>query len=86
MPVLVIDGRDVSWEELGRMLMTFEGWQFRMEIRDRSEEVWVLARRCGLQDPRKNIPSLALVCRGQVRAPRNPATPAQNPSGTLRVL
>ena len=28
-----------SWEELGRMLMTFEGWQFRMEIRDRSEEV-----------------------------------------------
>lgn len=39
MPVLVIDGRDVSWEELGRMLMTFEGWQFRMEIRDRSEDV-----------------------------------------------
>jgi hypothetical protein len=39
MPVLVIDGRDVSWEELGRMLMTFEGWQFRMVIRDRSEEV-----------------------------------------------
>jgi hypothetical protein len=39
MPLLVIDGRDVSWEELGRMLMTFEGWQFRMEIRDRSEEV-----------------------------------------------
>jgi hypothetical protein len=38
-PLLVIDGRDVSWEELGRMLMTFEGWQFRMEIRDRSEEV-----------------------------------------------
>jgi hypothetical protein len=39
MPVLVIDGRDVSWEELGRMLMTFEGWQFRMVIRDRSGEV-----------------------------------------------
>ena len=38
MPLLVIDGRDVSWEEFGRMLMTFEGWQFRMEIRDRSEE------------------------------------------------
>jgi hypothetical protein len=28
-----------TWEELGRMLMTFEGWQFRMVIRDRSEEV-----------------------------------------------
>jgi hypothetical protein len=39
MPVLVIDGREVSWEEFGRMLMTFEGWQFRMEIGDRSEEV-----------------------------------------------
>lgn len=39
MPMLVIDGREVSWEEFGRMLMTFEGWQFRMEIGDRSEEV-----------------------------------------------
>ena len=38
-PLLVIDGRDVSWEQFGRMLMTFEGWQFRLEIRDRSEEV-----------------------------------------------
>jgi len=39
MPLLVIDGREVSWEEFGRMLMTFEGWQFRMEIGDPSEEV-----------------------------------------------
>jgi len=39
MPLVVIDGRDVSWEEFGRMLMTFEGWQFRMEIADRSEEI-----------------------------------------------
>ena len=39
MPLLVIDGREVSWEEFGRKLMTFEGWQFRMEIGDRSEEV-----------------------------------------------
>ena len=39
MPLLVIDGREVSWEEFGRMLMTFEGWQFRMQIGDRSEEV-----------------------------------------------
>lgn len=23
----------------GRMLMSFEGWQFKFEIRDRSEEV-----------------------------------------------
>ena len=38
-PLVVIDGREVSWEEFGRMLMTFEGWQFRMDIADRSEEV-----------------------------------------------
>ena len=38
-PMLVIDGRDVSWEKFGRMLMTFEGWQFRMEIVDPSDEV-----------------------------------------------
>jgi hypothetical protein len=38
-PLLVIDGQEVSWEELGRMLMSFEGWQFRLAICDRSEEV-----------------------------------------------
>jgi hypothetical protein len=38
-PLLVIDGREVSWEDFGRMLMTFQGWQFRLAISDRSEEV-----------------------------------------------
>ena len=38
-PLLVIDGREVAWDELGRMLMTFEGWQFRVTIREPSEEV-----------------------------------------------
>jgi hypothetical protein len=38
-PLLVIDGRDVPWDEFGRMLMSFEGWQFRMAIRDRSDDV-----------------------------------------------
>ena len=38
-PLLVIDGQKVSWDELGRMLMSFEGWQFRLAICDRSEEV-----------------------------------------------
>ena len=38
-PLLVIDGREVSWDEFGRMLMSFEGWQFRLAIRDRSEDV-----------------------------------------------
>jgi hypothetical protein len=38
-PMLVIDGREVTWEQFGRLLMTFEGWQFKLEIRDLSEEV-----------------------------------------------
>ena len=38
-PMVVIDGREISWDELGRMLATFEGWQFKLEFRDRSEEV-----------------------------------------------
>lgn len=37
-PLLNIDGRDITWYEFGRMLMTFGGWQFKLEIRDKSEE------------------------------------------------
>jgi hypothetical protein len=37
-PLLNIDGREITWEEFGHMLMTFEGWQFKLEIRDKSEE------------------------------------------------
>jgi hypothetical protein len=38
-PLLVIDGREVSWDEFGRMISGFEGFQFKMEIRDKSEEI-----------------------------------------------
>jgi len=38
-PMVVIDGREVSWDELGRMVAAFEGWQFKLEFRDRSDEV-----------------------------------------------
>lgn len=38
LPVLVIDGHEVAWEAFGRMLMSFEGWQFKLAIVDRSEE------------------------------------------------
>ena len=37
-PLVVIDGKPVSWDQLGHMLMTFEGFQFKMEIYDPSEE------------------------------------------------
>ena len=36
---LVIDGESVGWDEMGRMLMTYGGFQFLFEIRDRTEEV-----------------------------------------------
>jgi hypothetical protein len=38
-PLVVVDGREITWDQLGRMLMTFEGWQFKLEIRDQSEEL-----------------------------------------------
>jgi hypothetical protein len=39
LPLLVIDGREISWEQFGQMLMSFEGWQFKLELRDPSDEV-----------------------------------------------
>lgn len=38
-PLLVVDGREVDWEEFGRMLMGFEGFHFRLHLHDKSEEV-----------------------------------------------
>jgi len=38
-PLLVIDGREITWDELGRMLMSFEGWQFKLTVGDKSEEL-----------------------------------------------
>jgi hypothetical protein len=38
-PLIVIDGRDVTWAECGRMLTTFEGFQFKLEIKDKSDEI-----------------------------------------------
>lgn len=38
-PMVVVDGRELSWNELGRMVATFEGWQFKLEFRNRSDEV-----------------------------------------------
>jgi len=37
--LLVIDGRQVTWRQFGRMLMTFAGSQFKLEIKDKSEEI-----------------------------------------------
>jgi len=37
-PLLVIDGKEVVWDDFGRMLKTFEGFQFKLEIFDISDE------------------------------------------------
>jgi len=38
-PMVVVDGREISWDDFGRMVSAFEGWQFKLEFRDLSEEV-----------------------------------------------
>jgi len=37
-PLLIIDGKEISWAEFGRMVLTYEGFQLKMEMFDRSEE------------------------------------------------
>ena len=39
LPLLVIDGREVGWDQFGRMLMIYEGWQFKLTMADKSEEL-----------------------------------------------
>lgn len=39
LPLLVIDGKPVTWHQFGRILSTYEGWQFKLEIKERDEEV-----------------------------------------------
>ncbi len=38
MPLLIIDGKPIAWEELGRMVAPNTGFRFKLEIFDRSEE------------------------------------------------
>ena len=37
-PCLVIDGKELSWHEFGRMLMSYEGFHFKLQIFEGSEE------------------------------------------------
>lgn len=36
-PVMIIDGKKISWNDLGRMLMTYEGSNFKLQIMDDSD-------------------------------------------------
>jgi len=39
LPCLVIDGKELSWSEFGRMLMTYNGFNMKLEIFDRFEDM-----------------------------------------------
>jgi hypothetical protein len=38
-PLIVIDGKEISWRQFGQMLMTYEGFNFKLEIFDKSDEI-----------------------------------------------
>ncbi|MTI81236.1 MAG: hypothetical protein FH758_10170 [Firmicutes bacterium] len=38
-PKLVIDGKEFTWEEFGRMLNSYEGFQFQLKIMDITEDI-----------------------------------------------
>jgi len=37
-PLLVIDGKEIEWHEFGQMLSTYEGFNFKLDIFDKTEE------------------------------------------------
>ena len=39
MPCVIVDGQEISWTAFGRMISSYEGWQFKLEIVDRSDDV-----------------------------------------------
>ena len=38
-PLIVIDGKKIPWKDFGKMLMTFEGFNFKLQIFDQSDEI-----------------------------------------------
>jgi hypothetical protein len=36
-PLLVIDGQEITWDDFGSMLVAYEGWRFKLVIRDLDE-------------------------------------------------
>jgi hypothetical protein len=37
-PCVIVDGKRVNWGDFGAMLLAFEGWQFKLELRDPSDD------------------------------------------------
>lgn len=39
LPLLVIDEKPVAWHQFARIISSYEGWQLKLEIRERTDEV-----------------------------------------------
>jgi len=39
LPLVIIDGKPFSWEEVGKMVMTYEGFQMKFEVYDYTDDV-----------------------------------------------
>jgi hypothetical protein len=37
-PSVLVDDLELSWEELGQLLNSYEGWHFRLELQDAGED------------------------------------------------
>lgn len=53
----MIDGRTMSWEELGMALEPYEGWGFRLVIEDRVQDARSDAEIIELPRPRGGPPN-----------------------------
>jgi hypothetical protein len=40
LPMLVINGKSISWQQFGQKLMEHEGFHFKMQLSDGSEEAY----------------------------------------------
>jgi hypothetical protein len=38
-PLILIDGRPFTWEEVGKMLMTYEGFQIKIQMYDVTDDI-----------------------------------------------
>jgi hypothetical protein len=36
-PTVIVDGHEIPWDDFGYMVSSFEGWQFKLEFIDRSD-------------------------------------------------
>jgi hypothetical protein len=81
MPLLIIDRKPVTWDALGRMLSSHEGFRFKLEIFDRSEERSHDPRRCAR---RPSVRLSSAISARQVHQPLRGAVVSKTPTHQQR--